>query len=257
MKKVSLLVLFAGLLLSACASKNIEENAMQNYRGQNADQIFKSAEAALASGNYARAAKDFEALDTIFPYTQYSRQAELDILQAYYLNGDTASTVASADRFIHLYPRDPSIDYAYYMKGLANFNQYRGFAARVFHLDIAKRDLQGAKQAFRDFEMLVSLYPDSRYARDARAHMIFLRNMFGTHALQVAEFYMQRRAYVAALNRASEVIQHYSQTPAAAEALAIMVRANRLLHRDGPANDALRVLKANYPHAVVLRELER
>lgn len=243
-------VIILGLALAGCASA---PTPSQVYRGQTAEQIYTAAETALAKENYADAVQAFEALDSLYPFGPHAQQAQLDMIYAYYKNNDNASAGAAAERYIRLYPRSPNLDYAYYIKGLANYDVDRGWLQHYLPADPALRDPGTLRQAFNDFKELVRLFPDSRYAPDAHKRMIYLRNMFGHYELKVAQYYFDSKAYVAAANRASYILQHYRSTPATQGALVLLVKANRALGLTHAANDALRVLKLNYPNAKALK----
>ncbi len=249
-------VLLAAFVLSSCAQSG-SVDPLKAYRKYTATQLYNNGEVALAKGNYSEAVKNFEALDAMYPFGQYNQRAQYDAIYAYYMNGDTAEAVAAADRYVHLYPRAQDVDYAYYMKALATYNENRGFLSKIFHYDLAQRDMSTIKEAYKDFLTLVTLYPNSRYAPDARRHLVYLRNVLAMHELQVARFYMQKQAYVAANNRASEVVSKFPSSPKVQDALGIIVAANRQLHLQGPANDALKVLKTNYPNSPVLARLAK
>ena len=240
------LLLLTTLTLTGCSTVN--DDPTLAFQGQAEDRIYNDGEMLLAKGSYNDAIKHFEALDALYPFGATARQAQFDSIYAYYMTGDAATTLAAADRFIHLYPRDPHVDYAYYMKGLANFNLHQDFVTRLFRLDMAERDIANAKKAYQDFADLTHYFPDSQYALDARQHMIFLRNILANHDLQVAQFYMKRHAYVAAANRANDLVKQYPQAMAVADALKIMVNAYRALHLEQAANEAQRVLRLNYPN---------
>lgn len=236
-----------------CASTSLE----QQYKGQSAQQIFNTGEQALAKKKYDKATKSFEALNAMYPFGDYSEQAQLDLIYAYYKNDDSASALATADRFIRLYPRSEHVDYAYYMKGLINYGRSESWLQRMFPTNPADRDLSYMREAFSDFDTLVQLFPNSRYAADARQHMVYIRNILAQHEVNVANFYLLRKAYVAAANRASSVVENYQGTPQVLPALSIMVRAYRGLHESQMANRALQVIQLNYPNSKEYKALAR
>ncbi len=155
---------------------------------------------------------------------------------------------AAADRFIRLHPQHPNVDYAYYLKGLAEFNHDRGLLDRFASTDISKRDPTSSRQAFTDFSELLERFPDSEYAADARQRMIYLVDVLAKYEINVAKFYVRRGAYVAAANRARNVIEHYSQSQSVDEALAILIETNWRLGLPDAANDSLRILAINDPN---------
>ncbi len=251
----SYLLIIALLFVSACSS-TISDPA-EIYKNQSEAQIFRGGEINLAKHNYSTAIKQFEALDSLYPFGPHDEQAQLDLMYAYYQSDDVASTAATAERFIRLYPRSDHADYAYYMKGLSDFYQDRGWAQRYFPTDLSQRDPGTMRQAFDDFSRLAELYPTSTYTPDARQRMIYLRNMFANAELHTATYYYQRGAYVAAANRANYILQHYDGTPQVENALGILVYCYHDLGLSDLEAQSLQLLKINYPNGHVLKQLAK
>ncbi|KAF0190916.1 MAG: competence protein ComL [Gammaproteobacteria bacterium] len=237
MSRILLIVLI--VLMTACSSTKEKDET------RSAEEFYTSGKKALDIGDYETAIKEFESLEARYPFGNYSQQAQLDIAYAYYRNDDPDEAVAAADRFIKLYPRHKHVDYLYYLRGLARFNQGYGYFEYKFSLDISKRDPRTTREAFQYFSELITRFPDSQYAVDARQRMIALRNQLAVYEMHVADYYMRRGAYVAAAKRAKYVVEELPQTPATADALALMASAYRQLGIDDLADDALRVLERN------------
>lgn len=257
MKRILYFVLppLTGILLglSGCSSTFDPADA---YKGESAEQIFKSGEDRLRSKNYSEAIKRFEALDVQYPFGRNTEIAELHLIYAYYMSSDYLSSEAAADRFIHAHPTNPHVDYAYFMRGLANYYQNLGIFERFFTIDLATRDLVQLKKSYADFAELTSLFPHSRYAPAAHQYMVYLRNMMANHELHVAKYYFERGAYVAAANRANYLVQHFQETPAVPEGLVLMVKSYRKLHLTQNANEALMVLEYNYPKSEYVKQTQ-
>lgn len=241
------------LALVGCSSVQDPSTEFQN---QPAHEIFMGGEKALADRNYNTAVRHYEALDALFPFSPDQEQGLLDSIYAYYQDGDYASASAASARFIHDYPANPHVDYALYMKGSAEMIQDKSWPQRYFPVDTSSRDPGMARAAFEDFNRLIQTYPNSRYAPDARARMVYLRNMFAKKEVDIAEFYYNKKAYVAASNRASNVLMHYEQTPAEEKALYIMTKSYRHLNQNDEAQKSLETLQLNFPHSRYLRELK-
>lgn len=249
------LVLTSICLLAACATTTKDPAVI--FKNQSEEQIYHGGEVSLAKHNLSEAIQHFEGLDSLYPFGPHAEQSQLDLIYAYYETGDNASAAATADRFIRTYPRSAHVDYAYYIKGLADFDQNRGWFEKYLPLDLTQRDPGTARQAFTDFDQLLRLFPNSPYAPDARQHMVYLRNLFAGYELSVAKYYLQRGAYVAAANRANYIVQHYDGTQQVQEALGIMVQSYRALGLTGLADQALEVLRLNYPNGPVLKSLTK
>lgn len=237
------------VLLSACATKS--SDPLVAYQGQSAGQIYQSAKESLANRNYAHAIKNYEALDVVYPFNRYSEQAQLELIYSYYQHGDAPSAKAAAERFIHVYPNSKSIDYAYYMRALADMDQDRGWYLRYVPIDLSMRDPGTMRVAYQEFEQFINRYPNSRYVADARQRMIYLRNLFASYELHIADYYFRKKAYVAAANRANEVVQQYQGAPEVERALIIMVKSYRILGLEDLANQSLTLLTLNFPSAIV------
>lgn len=235
--------------LVGCSSTDKGQSPGDAFKGQSAQQIFDAGELSLSKKHYQDAIKHFEGLEALYPFSSYEEQAQMDTIYAFYQNSDFDSAAAAADRFIRLYPRSAHIDYVYYMRGMSHYQVNRGFASKYVNLDLAKRDLSNATQAFDDFSQLVQLYPDSTYAASAKMRMIALRNLMAKHELEVADYYYRRGSYLAAANRANYVVEHYQQAPSIVPALGLMVRSYRQLGLTDMANRALSILQYNYPNS--------
>lgn len=209
--------------------------------------LYDSAQQSLRSGNYGESITRLHRLEARFPFGSHAEQAQLELIFATHMIGDYDAAQAAADRFIRLHPQHDNVDYAYYMRGLNALAQDRGIFRRFLGTDISRRDITNIKQAFAYFNELVSGYPSSIYAKDGQQRMIYIRNVLAAHELNVATYYLGRGAFVAAANRSRYVIENFSQTNVAPDALALLIEANWQLGLDEAANDALQVLALNFP----------
>jgi len=240
------------LLLASCGwfSGGEEEDEFANLSTE--EQFYRQAFDQLNAQNFRSAIRTYQALESRFPFGRFATQAQIELVYAYYRNSDLEASIAAADRFIRLNPEDANIDYAYYMKGLASFAADRSFIDRFFPTDPSKRDPAQARESFAQFSQLLALYPDSPYAADARARMVFLRNSLAAHEIHVANYYIERRAYVAALNRGKYVVENFQSTPSVSDAMAVMVESYLRLGLNDLADTSLELLRENYPEHATL-----
>ncbi|HEX8873649.1 MAG TPA: outer membrane protein assembly factor BamD [Nitrosospira sp.] len=242
------LALFLLLMLTACGllPKKIEDS-----KNWSASKYYSEAKTELSEGNYAAAIKLFEGLEARYPYGRYAQQAQLEIAYAYYKDGEQAQAIAAAERFIKLHPNHTNVDYAYYLKGLSNFNDDIGLmgivSERILNQDMSERDPKASRESFENFRELVARFPKSKYAPDSIQRMKHLVNVVALNEVQVARYYMKRGGYIAAANRAQYALKEYPQTPAIEEALFIMVKAYDALGMTDLRDDAERVMKKNFP----------
>jgi outer membrane protein assembly factor BamD len=235
-------------LLAVTSCSWLPKGGGEETKDWSASKLYSEAKGALKSGDYETAIKYYDTLESRYPFGRYAQQAMLDVAYAHYKADEPEAAIAAADRFIKTYPLHANADYAYYLKGLVNFNRGMGLIERYLPLEAAERDPAAARQSFQDFAELVKRYPNSKYSADAVQRMTYLRNNLAKYELSVADYYMRRGAYVAAANRAKYVVEHYPRSPALPEALGIMVAAYRVLGLNDLANDALRVLEHNHPN---------
>jgi len=239
------------LLLSACG--NSLTKATDETQNWSAEQLYHAAKLQLKQHNYEEAVGYFEKLEGRYPYGRYVQQAQLDMAYAYYQDDKNELAMAAAERFIHLHPAHPSVDYAYYLKGLIAFNIKRGSLDFLLKKqDYADRNPQAMKEAYLAFKDLIERFPDSRYSVDARKRLVYLRNMLAKHEIHVARYYLAHKAYVAAINRTKYVLENYQRTPATKDALELQVQTYRAMGLPKLADDSERVLAKNYPDSPVL-----
>ena len=241
MTRLPLLLLLALVLgLAGC-------NSDEGIDNRTAEEIYADAKSSLDGGNWNRAIQNYRVLQTRFPFGRYAEQGQLEMAYAYYRAGQPEQALATADRFIRMYPTHPNLDYAFYVRGLTNYDQRIGFLERLMPSRARDRDQSAAMEAFQDFDELCSRFPDSRYCPDARQRMVFLRNNLTYYEMDVAAYYMRRKAFVAAANRAKYLIETYPGTPEAGNALVMMHEAYTAMDMPELAADARRVLEYNYP----------
>jgi outer membrane protein assembly factor BamD len=246
----AILSLSLALLLGACS---LLPEVVDETKGWSASKIYAEAKSELNGGDYDKAIKLYETLESRYPYGRFAQQAQIEVAYAYYKNDDTASALAACDRFIKLHPNHPSVDYVYYLKGLANFTDNLGIMGFVSNQDMTERDPKSAREAFAAFRELVTRFPKSRYTPDAVARMNYLVNALASHEVHVARYYLKRGAYVAAANRAQYSLKTYPQAPANEEGLLIMVKSYDALGMTDLRNDAERVMLKNFPNSVYLK----
>ncbi len=241
---------------ASCSWFNSEER--DAFAGMTTEeQFYRTANRQLSASNFSSAIATYQALESRFPFGQFAAQAQLELIYAHYRANNLESARAAADRFIRLHPDNPNIDYAYYLKGMASFAEDTGLMSRFLPTDPTKRDPGRARDAFNEFSLLLALYPGSDYAADARARMVYLRNNLAANEIHVANYYMERRAYIAALNRGRYVVENFQGSPVVADGVAIMVECYLRLGMNELADTSLALLKANYPeHASLDRNGE-
>lgn len=231
--------------ISGCRS-----NRDRSLQRQGPEALYTQAQRSLRAYDFNTAIKIYEALTARFPFANESRQARLDLIYAYYRAGESESAIDAADQFIRENPTHPRVDYAWYIKGLVDFERTPNILERFFRVDLTERPPTTARKSFEAFRTVVEKFPKSDYAHDARQRMIFLRNRLADYEVHVASYYLKRGAYVAAAQRATGAIEQYDGAPAVQEALAILIESYERLGLKDLAAQSRKVYEANYDGSV-------
>lgn len=219
-------------------------------------QIYQEAKRLLTAGEYETAIQFYEKLESRFPYGSYAERARLEVSYAYYKDSQPETAIIAADRFIKLHPNHNFVDYAYYLRGLASFDNSLSFFDKLFDQEPSERDPKAVRKAFKYFSDLIQRFPKSRYTPDSIKRMKELRENLSRYEVHVANYYQRRGAYLAAANRAKYVIENYQGTRSIPDALALMTSSYRKLGMSDLANDAFRVLELNHPEHEKTKELK-
>ena len=244
-KQRTRLIVLATVLavLAACAGNNEVQTEIQSLT-----EAYEKAQESIAGGNYNRGIQIFEALQARYPFSDLSRQIQLELMYAYYKSGRKEQAIQTADNFMRENPIHARVDYALYVKGLAYFESEAGFLERTFKKDITQRPPKEVDLAYSTLRRLVERYPSSEYAPDARQRLLFLKNRMSAYENHVADYYLRRGAFVAALNRAKGALEEYNGAEGNARSLQIMADAYEELGMHDLAADTRRVLAANFPN---------
>ncbi len=239
----------AAVALGACSGFDAQDETA----GWSAQRLYGEAKDAMSNQDWPRAVRYLEKLEARYPYGRFAQQAQLEIAYAHYKDGERASAIAAIERFIKMYPNHASVDYAWYLRGLVNFNDQHSLLTNLTTPDMSDRDPKSTRESFNAFKEVVTRFPDSRYAPDAAARMRYLVNALASHEVHVARYYMKRGAYLAAANRAQYAISHYSRSPAIEEAVFVLVLAYDKLGMDELRDAADRVMRSNFPDSRYLK----
>jgi outer membrane protein assembly factor BamD len=225
-------------------------DAKDETAGWSAEKLYSNAHDAMVEGNYTRAVKLFETLESRYPYGRFAQQAILEGAYSNWRASEQAAATAACDRFIRTYPNHANVDYAYYLKGLVYFREDQGLFGYVYELDLSERDPKQMRDSFAAFKELVAKFPDSRYADDAKDRMRYLTNALGMYEVHVAEYYFNRGAYVAAASRAQASLINFPKTPSNERALDILSKSYAKLGLAQLSDDSRKILEKTFPESV-------
>ena len=250
--KILLINLVLTTLLSSCSYwENVLKEADPTV-GMSAAEIYAQGKEFLDVEDYPNSIKYFDILEARYPFGKYSTQAMLDLAYAAYQSNLKDEAIVNCDRFIRLYPNHPNVSYAYYLRALSNFDKDRNFITEIFAQDPSKYDVTKLRQSFDDFTIVVNKFPKSKYAKDSRNRLIYIKNMIAENELYIAKYYSKRSAHVAAIERVKYMLKNYSGTPSSEEGLLVMINSYNNLKMKDLAYDTSRVLKENYPEYTII-----
>ncbi|MGH8117489.1 MAG: outer membrane protein assembly factor BamD [Rhodanobacteraceae bacterium] len=248
------LALLVPLLFAIGACSLFHRGPRDTLNNMTVEQLYQRAHKLEQHGNYAGAAPIYQKLIARFPFGAYTEQSQIELAYAQYKDGKPDDAYSTINEFIKTFPTQKHIAYAYYLRGLINFDRTESAVQKMANISPSRFDQGYALQSFDDFNTLIARFPDTPYAADARQRMIYLRNQLAQSELNTAEFYLQRKAYVAAADRAKYIIEHYQQSPQVADALAVLAKSYSKLGQQKLADQTTAVLKLNYPNHPYLRD---
>jgi outer membrane protein assembly factor BamD len=231
------------LLLSGCATDKVDP-----FLGDDPSYIYAVGHTDLQKGDNNDALAAYQSLDSQYPFNDYTKKGDIESIYAYYQNDNPAMSITAASRYLKIYPGDPNASYAYYMMGVVDFENGRGFLQKYFPYDMAQHNADNYSDAFNYFNTVVQQYPQSPYASDARRRMIYLNNTLAQYQLNTAQYYYKRGAYVSAINRAQDILIHFPTTPQNEQALVVIMQSQEQLGLADLASSTTSVLKYNYPN---------
>ena len=238
-----ILTLCALIVLSGCGPSKDQVDPTADW---SVEKFYLEASAELADGNYLTAIEYYETLESRYPFGKYAMQAQIDVAYAYFKFEEPDSAITALDRFIKLHPRHPSVDYAYYLKGLVNFERGGTILDVIVTRDLSEFDRNLLLRAYNDFKLLTQRFPSSEYATDARKRMIFLRNELARSDFKIANYYASREAWVAVTGRTRFILLNYEGTDVIKRTLELQLKAYQKLGLEQLASDTQRIITLNF-----------
>lgn len=243
LQKALIIVPFS-LLLTACSWNDTEPESVED---KSPTALYEDAQNAMRDQDFNKASQILVALDARYPYGGYATQVQLDLIYCYYKDQENTKGIQVADRFIKANPTHKDLDYVYYMRGLILMQQDTDLLHTIFGVDRFDRDPVYAKEAFRDFNFIITLMPNSKYAPDAKIRMLSLKNRLARQELAITQYYYDRRAYIAAANRGKKFLDSFYDTKFAEDILELMIKSYQKLNLTDMEQEARNLMALNFP----------
>lgn len=231
--RLSLMMVLIVVLLGAC-SKTKEQ-----YVEKSVGELYNDGLDALLKKDYETAAKHFVELERQHPYSKWAARGQVLLAYSYYENQNYVSAIESIQNFIQLHPSHDLVPYMYYLQGMTYYEQ----------IPIIQRDQEHTQKALTAFQNLCERFPETKYTRDAKLKIEYVRDHMAGREVDIGRFYLRKKAYIASISRFLNVLQEYESTRHAEEALHRLVEAYYAL---GMKEDAFRtaaILGHNFPHS--------
>lgn len=232
-------MVFASLLiLTACSGADSADEADDEpVKQAPAEELYEDARATFDAKSYVKAITDFEEIERQHPYSPWARRGQIMAAYSAYRAGKFDDLIGIVDRYVKLYPTDAQTPYAYYLKAL-------GYYTQISDVGRDQKKTEEAREALND---VISRYPDSSYAQDAKLKLDLTDDHLAGKEMEIGRYYLNQKEYLAAINRFKYVVDHYQTTSHAAEALHRLVESYLRLGVIGEAKKYAAVLGYNYP----------
>ena len=228
LKPVYMLVLF--LVLSGCSKKIDSDKPV--------DELYAQGEKTLEKGDdYSEAAKLFEEVERLYPYSALAPQAQIKAAYSYFKASRYDDALDVLAKFIQFNPSHAEIDYAYFLKALCYYEQ----------ITDAERDQELTMKALESLEDVIRRFPESKYAREARFKADLAKDRLAEKEMQIGRHYLHKKLYQAALNRFNTVIKTYQTTAHVPEALYRIIETSLALGLLEESVAAAAYLGHNFP----------
>jgi len=224
-------------LLSGCGGSHA--NSKQGPTGP-VEELYNNGVDALNARRFATAADQFAAVEQNYPYSSWAVNAQLMSGYSLYLQNKYTEAIGTLDRFIQLHPAHRDIAYAYYLRALCYYEQIA---------DI-QRDQKGTEQAMNALREVVTRFPESSYARDAKLKIDLCFDHLAGKEMEIGRFYQKQHLYEAAIGRFQRVVDDYQTTNHVPEALHRLIEIYLVLGLKDQARKTAAVLGYNYPGSV-------
>ena len=252
MYRIGKLILLLGIAATVLGGCGRRDNVVED---QGPELLYQRGFDAMEASNFVGAIQYFNALEARYPFSPETRQAQLDLIYLYYRSQQPEQAIDAAEEFERENPTHERIDYCLYMRGLVYFDQAPNIIEKLLRVDLSLRPPKDTLRSFSTFQELIRRFPNSEYVGDARQRMVYLRNRLAEYENHVADYYVRRGAYVAAVNRAKYALEHYPGAPQLEKTLQILVAAYEQLGMMDLAADARRVLRQTFGEEAATAQL--
>ena len=226
------------LLLAISCSKEVKKETIINEKSLylQVKESYEKGMNALENGDVLFAAKKFNEAEILFPQSEYAPKAALMAAYSYYVQDYYGDTINELERFFRLYPLHKNIDYAHYLMAISYYEQ----------IVDEKKDLQSIEKAKKNFNFIITQYPDTEYAFDAEFKLDLINEILASKEMYLGRYYFEKKKWIPAINRFRKIIDEYETTIYSQEALHRLVEVYYTIGLIDEAEKYAKLLGYNY-----------
>ena len=232
-----LFIIFLLSLLISCSKEELQSSKiLEKSIEMQVSEAYMEGKKSLESGDVLFAAKKFNEAEILFPQSEWAPKSALMAAYSYYVQDYYANAIAELERFIKVYPNYKNLDYVYYLLAVSYYEQ----------IVDEKKDLQSIINSKKFFEIILKNYPDTDYALDADFKINYIDDILASKEMYIGRYYIERKKWIAAINRFRTVIDDYETTIYTEEALYRLVEVYYKLGLKEESKKYAKLLGYNY-----------
>ena len=232
---ISIKLLIFLILLISCSSKEKDSASVV----LNDIQIYKTGLSSLENENYKKAIIEFDNLSLNYPFSSLAKKSDIMTAYSLYQNNEIKKSISKLKIFIEMNPNDEFSDYAHYLLAMCYYIQVSNQG----------RDPSLSIKALNSFMLIITKYPNSKYAKDSKLKIQYIKNSLANNELDIGKFYLKKNAPASSIKRFKSILLNYQNTSSIPETLYRLTEAFLMigLKKEAVKSDA--VLKYNFPNS--------
>ena len=236
-----LVLAFVATLLLACSKKEIKESIIiEKSMESQVVEAYQEGMRALNENDVLYAAKKFNEAEILFPQSSWAPKSALMASYSYYKQDYYGDAIAELQRFLKIYPRHKNISYAYYLLAMCYYEQ----------IVDEKKDLESIQNAKETFEILIDKFPNTEYSLDAKFKIDLINDTLASKEMYLGRYYVDRKKWIAAINRFRTVVDEFDQTIYTQEALHRLVEIHYMIGLEQEGKKYANLLGYNYQSSI-------
>ena len=234
-------IVFLATLLFSCSKKEIKKTEIvEKSLELQVLEAYEEGMRALNENDVLYAAKKFNEAEILFPQSRWAPKSALMAAYSYYKQDYYVDAIAELKRFLKIYPNHKNISYAYYLLGICYYEQ----------IVDEKKDLESIENAKQTFEILIDRFPNNEYSLDAAFKIDLINDILASKEMYLGRYYVERKKWIAAINRFRTVVDEYDQTIYTQEALHRLVEIYYTLGLEQEGKKYANLLGYNYQSSI-------